>query len=337
MPDDKRHHLTMLLAEAEGYSPGLPDGVFFLEEKSPIVNLGQQLCARVESHGYKRVFPPLFEFYDTYAGGGATDVSRRCFSFKDKDGSLLALRYDMTTPIARMVAQRYKPEDLPLRLYYYGDVFREQPFHQGKPRQIRQLGVELIGNAGVSSDGEVVSMACQLLSQLDTSYLLVIGDIRIYRALLTSLELSPYEREAVHRCFLLKDETSLRTILADISLPPKVSEQLFSLMQAVVKLENERQLKKMLELFEEEGEIVLGYLLALREILSQEQRKHVLIDLGMVKDLGYYSSLILEGYVSKSGYPVCHGGRYDGLYAAFGKNFPAVGWALDLSYTFRYL
>ncbi len=327
----------MLLAEAEGYSPGLPDGVFFLEEKSPVVNLGEQLCTTVESKGYKLVFPPLFEFYDTYAGGGSTDISRRCFSFKDKDGSLLALRYDMTTPIARMVAQRYHEKDLPLRLYYYGDVFREQPFHQGKPRQIRQLGVELVGSAGVQSDGEVVGMACELLSQLDASYFLVLGDIRIYRSLMSLLELSEYEAEAVHRCFLLKDEPSLRTILQDMALSPGLAERLFSLMHTVVKLEDEPRLKQVLSMFGDEGEIVAGYLLALRETLSAEERKHVLVDLGMVKDLGYYSSLMIEGYVSTSGYPVCHGGRYDGLYAAFGKDFPAVGWALDLSYTFRYL
>jgi ATP phosphoribosyltransferase regulatory subunit len=334
MPNGK-NYLTMLMAEEEGYSIGLPDGVFFLEEGNDVLQLGEELCERVSQKGYRRVFPPLFEFYDTYAKGGSVDISRRSFAFKDKDGSLLALRYDMTAPIARMVAQRYEEKDLPLHLYYYGDVFREQPFHQGKPRQIRQLGIEIVGGDPLDTNAEMVSLLRELMPLLDKEYRLVIGDIRLYKACIENLDLSDVQREAIHRCFHLKDQPSLVSILQGVAGEEKQKQKLLGLMDLVFPWENLSEKQKLLADFGREGEMVYGDLVSLTKTLSSLEKGKVLLDFGMVKDLGYYSSLVVEAYSVKSGYAICHGGRYDGLYRAFGKNFSAVGFALDLSYTFR--
>lgn len=335
MPEGKSRYLTMLLAEVEGYSPGLPDGVFFLEEESKTLSLGDELSSFLVRHGYKRVFPPIFEFYETYAKGGATDISRRSFAFKDKDGSLLALRYDMTTPIARMVSQRYADKDMPLRLFYYGDVFREQPFHQGKPRQIRQLGVELIGESTYHGDEEVIAIAAELLKTMDENYRLVLGDMRVYRCCLTALSLSSSQQEAIHRCFHLKDKPSLLTILDDVNGSSQAKNYLVTLMDMIGNLGDVCDLLKKVSSLGREASEVCDYFGYLKTHLSPEIQNRLLVDLGLVKDFGYYSSLMLEGYISQSGYPVCHGGRYDQLYRVFGKDFPAVGFALDLSYTFR--
>lgn len=333
MRDVENDYLTMLMAEEEGYAVGLPDGVFFLDEGSDVLRLGDELCQMVIKKGYRRVYPPLFEFYDTYSKGGSLDISRRSFSFKDKDGSLLALRYDMTTPIARMVAQRYEEGNLPLRLCYYGDVFREQPFHQGKPRQMRQLGIEIVGGERIETDAEMVSLLIELLQKIDKSYRLVIGDIRIYHQCLERLSLSNMQKKAIHHCFHLKDKPSLFAILEKVSGADSEKELLGNLMDFLCdfhSLSEERFMK-----FGQKAEEVYANFVELAKKLPPSEKDKILLDLGMVKDFGYYSSLMIEGYISQSGYAVCHGGRYDGLYASFGKNFPAVGFALDLSYTFR--
>ncbi|MFN4216939.1 MAG: ATP phosphoribosyltransferase regulatory subunit [Brevinematales bacterium] len=332
---DVRNYLTMLMAEEEGYSIGLPDGVFFLEEGNEALRLGEALCKKVSQKGYRRVFPPLFEFYDTYARGGSIDISRRSFAFKDKDGSLLALRYDMTAPIARLVAQRYEEKDLPLRLYYYGDVFREQPFHQGKPRQIRQLGIEIVGGHALDTNVEMVSLLRELMPMLDKEYRLVIGDIRLYKSCIESLDISDVERKAIHRCFHLKDRPSLVSIIHEVKGDEEQKQKLLGLMDLVFPFENLFENQKLFANFGREGEMVYTDLVSLVETLSSLEQGKILLDFGMVKDLGYYSSLLVEAYSMKSGYVICHGGRYDGLYKAFGKNFSAVGFALDLSYTFR--
>ncbi|MCX7882035.1 MAG: ATP phosphoribosyltransferase regulatory subunit [Brevinematales bacterium] len=335
MQDNSTNYLAMLMAEEEGYSLGLPDGVFFLQEGDETLRVGEELAQVVANKGYRRVWPPLFEFYETYTKGGSVDIARRSFAFKDKDGALLALRYDMTAPIARMVSQRYEQKDLPLRLYYYGDVFREQPFHQGKPRQMRQLGIEVVGGERREIDAEILSVLGELLQRLDPHYCLVVGDSRMYQGCLASLQLSDMEREAIHRCFHLKDRPSLGEILKGVCGEEQAKKALVRLMDMVGGIEDIRRREDDLLSLGEYAGMVWQEILELGNALSSEERRHLLIDFGMVKDFGYYSSLMVEGYVSQSGYAVCHGGRYDGLYAAFGKNFPAVGFALDLSYTFR--
>jgi len=332
LDDDKKHYLTMLLAEAEGYSPGLPDGVFFLDEESEVLALGEDLCLFVQKKGYKRVFPPLFEFYETYARGG--EIARKSFSFKDKDGSLLTLRYDMTTPIARMVAQKYTKADLPLRLFYYGDVFREQPFHQGKPRQIRQLGIELIGETLPDGDAEVVELAGAMLSRMG-KYRLVIGDIRLYQECLSRFSLSAWQSEAIHRCFQMKDIPSLREVLLGVDGDKRDKESLVALVGLVGTLNESKHLRSQVQQLGLKGEEVFEGIEVIKRRLPLEMRESLLVDLGMVKDFGYYTAMTLEGYVAQSGYAICHGGRYDTLYQGFGKDFSAVGFALDLSYTFR--
>src|SRR5881628_3382269 len=123
------------------------------------------MLERLEAAGYEEIIPPTFEYAEVFvrAGGGAADIADRLIRFLDLDGQLLALRYDFTASVARLAATKLSDRATPLRLCYAGKVFRQDPAHEGRrPREILQVGGELLGQDGVAADVEVLRLALDL-------------------------------------------------------------------------------------------------------------------------------------------------------------------------------
>lgn len=324
-------YLESMLFESD-YDPiGLPQGVLFMhhDDVKKQDKLMHKISHEYENCGYIKVIPPLFEYYETFEKGSGKDIARRSFCFKDKEGQLLALRYDMTTPIARMIAMRKQEDKLPLKYYYCEDVFREQPLHKGKMRQIKQVGIEYIGSDDILSDGEVVRLLGQSLETIEPDYTLVLGDVSLYRHILSKLELSEMQSQAIHSCFNRKDTVSLAKILEKVSGKAETKEFLLSLtgytghsdeVYQALRRNNPTAYQEAERLFK-----IIG-------LLPESVRKHIIVDLGLIKDFTYYTSLTMEGFTKSAGHAVAHGGRYDELYQAFGKNYPATGFAIHLNF-----
>jgi ATP phosphoribosyltransferase regulatory subunit len=322
-------YLEFMLFDSDIDPIGLPNGVFFQggNELDKIKDVTSKISRIFEKEGYQKVIPPAFEYYETFEKGSGPDIARRSFSFKDRDGKLLSLRYDMTTPIARMTAMKYENSHLPLKFYYWGDVFRDQPLHKGKLRQIQQLGIELIGSSEVAADAEVVSILAKSLKMLDPHFRIVIGDVRLYRYLLSQLILNEPQKEAIHACFNKKDSISLKQILKDAPGSEEVKTILTGLPKVVG---NGAAFKKIAEEINPKFIIYMERLLHLLDLLPKDLAGHVVVDMGLIKDFNYYTSLTMEGYVEQAGHAIANGGRYDELFMSFGKNFPAIGFAIDI-------
>ena len=155
--------------------------------------LRRQLMASFASYGYVPLDPPMVEF----AESAATVDERRMLRFLDRDGRLLALRPDITTAVARVVAQRYATTEHALRLAYFNAVFREEPSMRGSEREYDQAGIELIGAGGLRADAEVIallasSLAACGLAQAD----LDVGHAGYLAGFLAELEPAARERTA---------------------------------------------------------------------------------------------------------------------------------------------
>ena len=110
-----------------------------------------------ESRGYGEVATPAIEYDEVLArGDGRTAAS--AYRFFDERGDLLALRSDMTVPIARLVATRYAGAEPPLRLCYLANAFRAVRPQRGQMREFTQAGVELIGAEAPDATAEVVEV-----------------------------------------------------------------------------------------------------------------------------------------------------------------------------------
>ncbi len=116
-----------------------------------------------DAWGYSPVETPVVEAYEALGAVDAHGSEAAPFRLLDSDGELLALRPDMTLPIARVAATRLADDPGPLRVRYVAPVFREHASLRGQARQFTQAGVELIGESGPEIDAEVVAVAAEAL------------------------------------------------------------------------------------------------------------------------------------------------------------------------------
>src|SRR5215813_9114020 len=125
------------------------------DEMSELRRLNRALIEVFEERGYGEVATPAIEYDEVLARGGRTESAYRFF---DESGDLLALRSDMTVPIARLVANRYSNAEPPLRLCYLASAFRAVRPQRGQMREFVQAGVELIGAPAPEGTVEVVEV-----------------------------------------------------------------------------------------------------------------------------------------------------------------------------------
>src|SRR6266705_956525 len=173
-----------------------------------------RMLERLERAGYEEIIPPTFEYAEVFvrAGGGAADIADRLIRFLDLDGKLLALRYDFTASVARLAATKLADRPTPLRLSYAGKVFRQDPAREGRrPREILQVGSELLGAEGAAADVEVVRLALELVRCAGTKeFQLNLGHAGALAAALAAL--APDQRAEARRLIDRKDAAGLAAI-----------------------------------------------------------------------------------------------------------------------------
>ncbi len=277
----------------------------------------------LERRGYEELLPPTFEYEDVFLRAGGAGVAERLLRFPDRDGRILALRYDFTSSIARIASTTFAAARLPLRLSYTGKVYRPEPERGGRPRETLQVGAELLGEGSLQADVEIVRLTLELIRSTGLEDFQVnLGHVGVLAPGLAALD-EPL-RGQVRRWIDRKDRAGLTRALAGhggdaatlASLPFVIGRR--DALEAALGAAPPAALPG------------LRHLLALDEALDAGERGHVVYDLGEVRGLDYYTGVHFEVYVSGAGRAAGAGGRYDDLMERFGRRLPAVGLSLDL-------
>ena len=119
--------------------------------------IGDRMRAAYEDAGYGEIHTPALEYEEVLLRGDERAAGARYRTFDDQ-GAVLALRSDMTIPVARVVATRYAEAEPPLRFSYVARAWRATDRGVGEPREFLQAGIELIGVPGVEGEAEVVAL-----------------------------------------------------------------------------------------------------------------------------------------------------------------------------------
>jgi ATP phosphoribosyltransferase regulatory subunit len=266
---------------------------------------------------YEEVQTPTFERFDVLEKGLGSELVDQAYRFTDRRATALALRPEMTTPIARLVSTRMRDAPLPLRLSYVTPVFRyyDQP-QEGRLRELTQGGVELIGSPGVDADAEALFMAIETLDEIglrDAAF--DVNDASVVDGILDGVGLSP-DTALIAKGFMKeRNIVALRALepaLVDFAMTRGGSEVLESARRVCRTPASIAALDRLASLLRRAG--MLGY------------GARIQVDFALLRDLEYYTGFIFEGYVPEVGFSLCGGGRYDGLLPRFGFNVPAVGW-----------
>lgn len=284
----------------------------------------QRIAAEVlERAGYQELLPPTFEYEEVFLRAGGPDVADRLIRFTDRDGRILALRYDFTASLARVAATTLRAAERPLRLCYSGNVFRQEPDRGGRPRETLQAGAELLGQGDLAADVEIVRLTLDLARATGLrDFQLNLGHVGVLTPGLQAL--SEEHRAEVWRWIDRKDRGSLRRALT--GLGPEA--QMLSDLPFVIG--RRETLEKTLKAAPAPARPGLEHLLQLDHALHPEERNHVVYDLGEVRGLDYYTGIHFELFTAGVGRAAGAGGRYDELMARFGVAMPAVGVSLDL-------
>lgn len=288
----------------------------------------QQLLYRVlAERGYQGIETPTFEFFDVFSREVGTVPSRELYKFFDKEGNTLALRPDMTPSIARAVS-KYFHDETPIRLCYMGNTFINYDKYQGRLKETTQLGAELMGEESVSADVELLSVLVEALKAAGLEEFQVsVGQVEFFKALLKEAGIGSEAEESLRRLISDKNRFAAEELLAGYELSPKLREtflEMATLSGSAEALEKARALTDNPEALKALGRLEDIY----RGLKEKGFEKYISFDLSMLSKYNYYTGIVFRAYSYGYGEPVAKGGRYDTLLSHFGRELPAVGFAI---------
>jgi ATP phosphoribosyltransferase regulatory subunit len=292
--------------------------------------LESKLAELFEKRGFNEIISPTLEYYDTFLRTGNSLPEEEMYKVIDRDGRIMVLRPDLTTPIARVYATKLKQAPDPQRLYYIQNIFRSGHSLKGQDTEITQAGVELIGTNDFKSDLEILSLAVKALEICSVKrFHIEIGHSGLFRALLRQLNCGEETAEEIRRYTEQKNFAALNDLLEEYKHMPAM----YSLTKLIGMFGGEEILSEARTLADdEESNSCIDYLESLYgELKSAGMEDYIRFDLGLVSKINYYTGIVFLGYAEGIGEPVLAGGRYDGLTAVFGSEAPATGFGINLN------
>jgi ATP phosphoribosyltransferase regulatory subunit len=298
------------------------------DEMRELRRLQAALAEAFERFGYGEVVTPTIEYHEVLARGDERGAPA-AYRFFDERGELLAMRSDMTIPIARLVASRFAVTEPPLRFFYIGNAYRAIRPQRGQMREFMQAGVELLGAEAPEGTAEVVEVLAAALDAAGLSRAVIgLGDADLYRQLLDEVGVGGEARDRILDCLATHDLVGLEGEVGALKLGD-------GSRRTLLELPNMRGGPEVLDRAREVGgaavERATSRLAATFEAVDRRGvAGRVNLDLGLLRDLGYYTGAILEVYDPAVGHVLGGGGRYDELVGRFGRPLPAAGFALHL-------
>jgi ATP phosphoribosyltransferase regulatory subunit len=273
--------------------------------------------------GYGEVSTPALEYEDTLARGDVAGAPP-AYRLFDEHGNVLVLRSDMTVPIARLVATRFADAEPPLRLCYLAHAYRGVRPQRGQPREFLQAGIELVGAPAPDGTAEALTLLCDVLDAVGLEgYRIGLGDAGLFRALLDGSGVDGDGRDRVLHELVARDFVGLEREVGALGLGADVAELLVRIPQL-------RGGPEVLDDLDGPAHEAAEGLRSVHALLEPRVAERVIFDLGLLRNLGYYTGAIFEVYDPALGVPLGGGGRYDELLGRFGRPLPAVGWALTV-------
>ncbi len=307
-----------------------PEGVrdIYGDEYAGKLSVEEAIHRQLNLYGYQDIQTPTFEFFDVFSREIGTTPSRELYKFFDKEGNTLVLRPDFTPSIARCVAKYYLDEDVPIRLCYMGNTFANTGSLQGRLREVTQMGAELMNDDSPEADGEMIALVAEsLLGAGLKDFQVSVGQVEYFKGICAQAGLEEETENELREFISAKNLFGARALLEERRIPQAFSETLLKVTEhfgTALILGDARALAG-----NERSLAAVERLEKLYHVLCQYGvERYVSFDLGMLSKYNYYTGVIFKVYTYGVGEPVVKGGRYDRLLGHFGKNAPAIGFAV---------
>ncbi|MBE2899439.1 histidine--tRNA ligase [Methanothermobacter thermautotrophicus] len=282
-----------------------------------------------ETYGYHEIKTPIFEELKLFTVKSGEEVVNQIYHFTDKGGRELALRPELTAPVARLYMNEMQKKPKPIKMYYFGSCFRYERPQAGRFRQFWQFGCELIGGSSPLAEAEVISLASRSLHELGLDGFEVhIGHLGILRGILGREEISPGLQDRIMGVIDKGDVEELEALLGEVEVSGESRELLMKLIGT----------QGGPEVLDEVEEYLGGYsesLEALEEFRKLVETLHYFgvedyhVNLGIARGLDYYTGIVFEIYVPELGAQkqICGGGTYNLVETFGGERVESTGFA----------
>lgn len=308
----------------------IPEGVrdIYNGECQLKLSIENRMHQVLHSYGFHDIQTPMFEFFDVFSKERGTIASREMYKFFDSYNNTLVLRPDVTPAIARCVGKYFKEEELPIRLCYKGSTFINTSNYQGKLKETTQLGAELINDASVDADAEMIAMTIDCLKSAGLEdFQVEIGHADFLIGLIEEAAFTEEETEQLKALIEKKNVFGVKELVEGKQFSDNLKELLLKITDMYGNIENISHAKtlttntcaiKAIERLEELYAILESYGMS----------DYVTFDLGLISKYNYYTGIIFKAYTYGTGEAIVKGGRYDNLMEQFGKEAPAIGFAV---------
>ena len=309
-------------ATARGFRDVLP------QEAAEREAVARRIAETFSAWGYGLVETPVVEDLAALEAA-AGPLQGTAFRLIDLDGRLLALRPDMTVPIARLVASRLSGESGPFRFRYGAQVFREHESLRGQAREFTQVGIELVGDSGPAADAEIVALLVAALEAAGLpEFTVALGTVAVLHAIVAAADAPPAWGASVLAAAHDRNLVGLDELARELGETPAARA-----LSAVPRIRGGREaIEECRAATRGLGcEAALDELSAAWDLIEAAgASERVLIDFSLMRSFDYYTGVVVEAYAPGLGLPLGGGGRYDGVLASYDAPAPAAGFALGL-------
>lgn len=282
-----------------------------------------------ERYGYGEIKTPIFEDLTLFTEKSGEAIKEEIYHFKDKGDRDLALRPELTAPVARLYLNELQRSAKPIKMYYFGSCFRYERPQAGRFRQFWQFGCELIGGKSPEAEAEVMAMAANALDEMGLKdYKFHIGNLGIIRSLLKDANTPDDEQQQIMGLIDKGDVEELETLLNNLNASESLKEILLKLVG--IKGHN--------EVIDEVRSIIKSCAGAYESLNDLEELLNLLetfgftnyvVDLGIARGLDYYTGIVFEIYVHGLGAQkqISGGGTYNLIEIFGGEPVESTGFA----------
>ncbi len=293
--------------------------------------LRQQVLEKIKSifevFGFQPLETPALESWEVLSakGAGGEEILNETYNFEDKGGRKIGLRYDLTVPLARVVASNPNL-NLPFKRYQIEKVWRYGDISKGRFREFLQADIDIVGSESMLADAEIIACAISVLNSLGFRQFFVrINNRKILEAL---IKYAGVENDKVMNVFRIIDKLEkigIENVKKELK-EMKISEDSIEKIIELIKIEGEPKtvLEKIEKIIKTEGIDELRQIISYLEKMKVEPKFK--IDLSLARGLDYYTGPIFEVFAEKGIGSIAGGGRYDKMIGLFsGKDIPATG------------
>lgn len=304
---------------------------FAPQEKIQRNYLVDTLRSIFEKYGFYPLETPIIERFETLATkDSGAEILKEIFRFKDQGQRDLALRFDLTVPLARYIAMNPNIK-MPFKRYQIGRVFRDGPIKLGRYREFWQCDADIIGSSGMIAEAEILNMTNEFFKQIGLNVNILINNRKLLTALIKKSGISEELIESVIQSIDKLEKIGKQEVTKELLDKGFDEPEINEVLRLIdIKDDNKNKLDYYTKIISDnEG------LKELKQLFSLIKTDNIIFTPELARGLSYYTGTIFEVVLNKSKFTssLAGGGRYDNMigdYAANNKSYPAIGLAFGL-------